>query len=70
MGAIIMDDAVVGSDSVVAAGAIVLPGTVIEPGSIYGGIPARRLKDIGPEMKEVIARTARNYPMYAEWYKQ
>ena len=69
MGAIIMDDAVVGNDSVIAAGAIVLPGTRIEPGSIYGGIPARRLKDIGPEMKEVITRTARNYPMYAEWYK-
>lgn len=68
MGAIIMDDAVVGDDSVIAAGAIVLPGTVIEPGSIYGGIPAKRLKDIGPEMKEVIARTARNYPMYAKWY--
>ncbi len=70
MGAIIMDDAVVGSDSVVAAGSVVLPGTIIEPGSIYGGIPARRLKDIGPEMKEVIARTARNYPMYAKWYDQ
>lgn len=69
MGAIIMDEAVVGNDSVIAAGAIVLPGTRIEPGSIYGGIPARRLKDIGPEMKEVITRTARNYPMYAEWYK-
>lgn len=69
MGAIIMDDAVVGNDSVIAAGAIVLPGTRIEPGSIYGGIPAKRLKDIGPEMKEVITRTARNYPMYAEWYK-
>lgn len=69
MGAIIMDDAVVGADSVIAAGAIVLPGTVIEPGSIYGGIPARRIKDIGPEMKEVIARTARNYPQYAKWYR-
>jgi len=69
MGAIIMDDAVVGNDSVIAAGAIVLPGTIIEPGSIYGGIPARRLKEIGAEMKEVIIRTARNYPMYAEWYK-
>ena len=69
IGAIIMDDAVVGNDSVIAAGAIVLPGTVIEPGSIYGGIPAKRLKDIGPEMKEVIVRTARNYPMYAKWYK-
>ena len=69
MGAIVMDDAVVGSNSVIAAGAIVLPGTKIESGSIYGGIPAKRLKDIGPEMIEVIARTARNYPMYSEWYK-
>lgn len=68
MAAVIMDDAVVGHDSVVAAGAIVLPGTIIEPESIYAGAPARRVKDIGTEMKEVIARTARNYPMYAKWY--
>ncbi len=70
MGAIIMDDCIVGSNSVIAAGAIVLPGTIVEPGSIYGGMPARKLKDIGPEMREVIARTARNYPMYAKWYNQ
>ncbi len=70
MGAIVMDDAVIGSDSVVAAGAIVLAGTKDERGSIYAGTPARKVKDIGPEMKEVILRTARNYPMYAEWYKQ
>ena len=38
--------------------------------SIYGGTPARRIKDIGADMKEVIARTARNYPMYATWYDQ
>ncbi len=70
MGAIIMDDAVIGEGSVIAAGAIVLPKTIVEPGSIYGGIPAKRLKDVGDEMKEVIARTARNYPMYAEWFKE
>ncbi len=70
MGAIVMDDALIGRESVIAAGAIVLAGTQVEPGSIYAGIPARKVKDIGPEMKEVIGRTARNYPMYAEWYKQ
>lgn len=69
MGAIIMDDAVVGENSVIAAGAVVLPGTVIEPGSVYAGVPAKRVKDISDEMKEVIKRTARNYPMYAEWFK-
>ena len=70
MGAIVMDDAQIGDSSVIAAGAVVLPGTIVEPGSIYGGMPAKRLKDVGPEMKEVIARTARNYPMYAKWYDQ
>lgn len=69
MGAIIMDDAVIGSNSVIAAGAVVLAGTHVEPGSIYAGMPAKRVKDISPEMREVIQRTARNYPMYAEWFK-
>lgn len=70
MSAVIMDDAVIGTGSVIAAGAIVLPGTKVEPGSIFAGVPAKRVKDIGPEMKEVILRTARNYPMYATWYKE
>lgn len=70
MGAIVMDDAVIGSGSVIAAGAIVLPKTIVEPGSIYAGMPAKRIKDVGEEMKEVIARTARNYPMYAEWFQE
>ena len=68
MGAIVMDDAVVGTESVVAAGAIVLPGTKIPPGSVYAGVPAKRVKDISDEMKAVIVRTAGNYPMYASWF--
>lgn len=68
MGAIVMDGVVIGSDAVIAAGAVVLPGTVIEPGSIYAGMPAKKVKDTGDEMKEVILRTAKNYPMYATWY--
>lgn len=69
IGAIILDHAIIGSHSVIAAGAVVLPGTVVEPGSIYAGIPAKRVKDIGDDMREVIERTARNYPMYAGWFK-
>lgn len=70
IGAVILDNAVIGSGSVIAAGAIVLPGTKVEPGSVYAGIPAKKVKDTGPEMREVIARTARNYPMYAGWFKE
>jgi gamma-carbonic anhydrase len=70
MGAIVMDDAVIGTGSVIAAGAIILPGTKVEPGSIYAGVPAKKVKETGEEMRAVIERTARNYPMYAEWFKE
>lgn len=69
MGAIVMDDAVIGRGSVVAAGAVVLSGTKVEPGSIYAGMPAKKVKDISADMIAVIDRTAKNYPMYAEWFK-
>ena len=69
MGAIVMDGAVIGENSVVAAGAVVLAGTKVEAGSIYAGMPAKKIKNIDDEMRETIVRTARNYPMYAEWYK-
>lgn len=69
MGAIVMDNAVVKKGSVIAAGAVVLAGTVVDENSIYGGIPARKMKDTGTEMEELIKRTAANYPMYASWYK-
>jgi gamma-carbonic anhydrase len=69
IGAIILDDAIVESNSVIAAGAVVLPATRIEANSIYAGIPAKKMKEITPEMRAVIERTAKNYPMYAEWFK-
>jgi carbonic anhydrase/acetyltransferase-like protein (isoleucine patch superfamily) len=69
MGAIVMDDAVIGSNSVIAAGAVVLAGTIVEAGSTYAGMPAKKVKDTSEEMKAAIQRTAKNYPMYAEWFK-
>lgn len=70
MGSIIMDGAIVHSGAVIAAGAVVLANTVVEANSIYAGVPAKKVKQIGQEMIDVIERTARNYPMYAEWFKQ
>jgi carbonic anhydrase/acetyltransferase-like protein (isoleucine patch superfamily) len=69
MGAIIMDHAVIGSNSVIAAGSVVLIGTHVEPGSVYGGVPAKKLKDINSGLSEgEIRRIANNYLMYASWY--
>lgn len=70
MGAIVMDHAVVHSGAVIAAGAVVLAGTEVEAGCIYAGTPARKVKETGPEMLEVIERTADNYVKYASWYDQ
>jgi carbonic anhydrase/acetyltransferase-like protein (isoleucine patch superfamily) len=70
MGAIVMDGAIIHSNSIIAAGAVVLANTIVESNSIYAGMPARRVKDIGLEMEEVISRTAKNYPMYATWFKK
>ena len=46
MGAIVMDQAVIGSNSIIAAGAVVLEGTVVPEGCIYAGVPAKKVKDI------------------------
>ena len=70
MGAIVMDNAVVGSNSIIAAGAVVLEGTTVESGTIYGGVPARKIKDISQELVSgQIERIAGNYLHYADWFR-
>lgn len=70
MGAVIMDHAEIGENSIIAAGAIVLANTKVEPGSVWGGNPAKKIKDIEPEQTaEMIEKIAKNYQMYASWYK-
>lgn len=71
MGAVLLDNVVVGSGSIVAAGSLVLGKTVIPEGEVWGGNPARKLKDITPEQsKDIVTRTANDYVMYASWYKE
>jgi carbonic anhydrase/acetyltransferase-like protein (isoleucine patch superfamily) len=71
MGAIVMDHAVIGEGSVIAAGAVVLQNTVVPPGSLMAGVPAKRVRDVGPELsKNEIERIAGNYLKYAGWFKE
>ncbi|MDF0707466.1 gamma carbonic anhydrase family protein [Flagellimonas okinawensis] len=70
MGSIIMDDCIVESNSIIAAGAVVTKGTHVEAGSIYAGMPAKKIKDISPELsKGEIDRIANNYVKYSSWFK-
>ena len=70
MGAIIMDHAIIESGSIIAAGAVVLENTVVEANTIYAGVPARKVKTVDDTRSDVFARTARNYIMYADWYRE
>src|SRR5665213_418175 len=71
MGAIVMDNCEIGSNTIIAAGAVVLENTKVESGVIYAGVPAKKVKDINPELiKEEINRIADNYIMYSSWLKE
>jgi gamma-carbonic anhydrase len=71
MNAVVLDDAVIHSNCIVAAGAVVTKGTIIESGSVYGGSPAKKIKEISIELIEgEINRIAKNYLTYSSWYKE
>lgn len=70
MGAIVMDNAVVEENTLIAAGAVVLENSVLESGSVYAGVPAKKVKNISPELfKDMNQRIADNYLFYASWFK-
>lgn len=70
MGAIVMDQAVIGEGSVIAAGAVVLQNTIVGPGSLIVGVPGKRIRAVGEDLsKNEIERIARNYILYAGWFK-
>jgi carbonic anhydrase/acetyltransferase-like protein (isoleucine patch superfamily) len=70
MGSIVMDNCVIESNSIIAAGAILTEGTHVESGSIYAGIPAKKIKEVSPELLDgQINRIADNYLKYSSWYK-
>lgn len=70
MGAVILDNVTIESNSIIAAGAVLTKGTLVESGSVYAGTPAKKIKEISPELLEgEINRIADSYLMYSGWYK-
>ena len=70
MGSIVMDNAIINSNTIIAAGSVILENTVVEPNSIYGGTPAKKIKDINQSRsKKEIERISKNYLIYSSWYK-
>ena len=71
IGAILLDFAEVGEGAIVAAGSLVLSNTKIPPYTIWGGVPAKFIKNAEPEQtNEMNRKIAHNYEMYASWFKE
>ncbi|GIV26235.1 MAG: gamma carbonic anhydrase family protein [Bacteroidia bacterium] len=70
MGAIVMDNCKIGTNVIIAAGAVVLEGTEVPDNCVFAGVPAKKVKDISPELlKGEIERIANNYIFYASWFR-
>ena len=70
-GSTLLDHAVVGEGAIVAAGALVLANTIIPPHTLWGGVPAKFIKDVDPtQSKELNQKIANGYLMYASWFKE
>lgn len=71
MGSIVMDDCVIESNSIIAAGAVLTKGTQVPSGTVFAGMPAKKIKDISPELSAgEVDRIANNYVKYSSWFKE
>lgn len=68
IGAIVLDDAVIGEESFIAAGSLVTPGTVIPPRSMVMGSPARVRRQITEDELARIDQHWKNYIEYKNTY--
>ena len=70
MGAIVMDNCVIEENCIIAAGAILTEGTHVKSGSVYAGVPAKKIKDLSPELFQgEVQRIANNYVLYSSWFQ-
>ena len=70
MGAIVMDNAVVNEFCIIAAGAVVLENTICDSGYLYAGVPARKVKALTAEQREMLKQLPKNYILYSSWFTQ
>ena len=61
MGSIVMDGAVIKDEVLLAAGSLVGPGKCLESGYLYRGSPARKLRPLAAQEREMLRYSAAHY---------
>ena len=69
IGAVVLDRARVEAGAIVAAGAVVAPGKTVPSGEMWGGMPARKLRDVQDRDREYMKTAAAHYVAAAKAYK-
>lgn len=70
MGAILLDNAIIGEGSFVAAGSLVTPHAVIPPGSFVVGSPAKVLRKVSEREMLMILEGSNNYVELIKKYQR
>ena len=58
MGAILLDGAVIGDHCIIGAGAVVKENTVVPSGSMMVGVPAKCVRELGPDQFALMDETS------------
>lgn len=66
IGCILLDDAVIESGAMLGAGALVTPGQRVQGGYLYLGAPARQVRPLSAEERELIQYSAEHYVRLAQ----
>lgn len=69
MGATVLDGAVVESGGMVAAGALLTPNKRVPSGQLWGGTPAKYIRDLTEEQRKNLTSGANHYAELAQVYK-
>ena len=69
MGSILMDLSVMQKGSMLAAGSLLTTKTIVKSGELWGGSPARKMRDLRQEEIDYIQTSADNYALLASEYK-
>ena len=58
MGAVLLDGAVIGKNCIIGAGAVVKEHAVVPDGTMMVGIPAKAVRELGPEQLAFLQKTS------------
>lgn len=69
IGSIILDGCVLEPDSMLAAGALLTPNKRVPSGELWGGSPAKKLRDLNDKDREYLSWDAAHYLKLAQKYR-